>query len=958
MGRTGHLLRRRSWPALLVVVAVLATVALGAVAPVGAGAAPTTSGAPATPGAPGASGAPEAPVAPEAQAALADGSAEVIAVTSAPGDQVVDDVLAAVPDGSVSEVSAGRARQVALTVDAKGLDALRGAPHVQRIVENGKNFLTEEAWSTAVGASVAHTGGWDGTGQTVAVLDSGVQADHPYLAGKVVAQACFSGAYGSGTASLCPGVAGRASGPGTALPCTGVPECRHGTHVAGIAAGGPVTSPRSLSGVAPGASVVAVQVFTKGTTEAVCGGAPPCLFAYDSDIDAALQWLYDQKVAGTPGFGSLAAVNLSLGGGLHDGPCDTDPTKPYVDQLRSVGVATVAATGNDYRNGAGGPAQMAAPACISSVVSVAATNGAGALASYTDLAAGTTLLAPGTAMFSSTPGSAYASLSGTSMAAPVVTGALALLRQRWPSSSVTGRVGRLQATADAVPTALGPRPEVELAAALLGVPNGVRDVVASPGDGAVTLSWSPPSYQGDTSITGYLVTSTPAGGACATSGATSCVLTGLSNGTPYTFTIQASNAGGAGAVVVSPAVVPRTVPGPPVAVTATSGHEELTASWRPPASDGGAPVTGYRATAEPGGRSCTTADTTCTITGLAIGRPYTVTVVASNEAGDGPGSAPSAPAVPVWLPDLPAGSPIGSLDTVTGAAGSVSVAGWAIDPETRSPIAVHVYVDGRGTALMASSSRPDVGAAYPRYGAAHGFSTRIAAAAGAHRVCAYGIDVGVGGNRLLGCRTVTVPTGPPIGSLDAATAGVGSVSVAGWAIDPDTADPIAVHVYVDGRGTALVAGASRPDVGAAFPGYGPSHGFAARVAVPGGPHAVCAYGIDARTGSNSVLGCRVVMVPTGPPFGSLDVVSRSGSTVTVSGWAIDPDTTGTVQVQVFVGATRSTVTANRSRPDVGAAYPLYGPEHGFSATLPAAAGRLVCVVAADAGGSRTLLGCG
>ena len=131
---------------------------------------------------------------------------------------------------------------------------------------------------------------------------------------------------------------------------------------------------------------------------------------------------------------------------------------------------------------------------------------------------------------------------------------------------------------------------------------------------------------------------------------------------------------------------------------------------------------------------------------------------------------------------------------------AIVTSGWAIDPDTSAPIAVHAYVDAKGTALTADGSRPDVAAAFPGYGPAHGYSATLPASPGAHQVCVYGINSGPGGNTLLGCRTVVVPGGSPVGSLDVArlVPGVG-VTVGGWALDPDTASSIAVHVYVDGR---------------------------------------------------------------------------------------------------------------------------------------------------------------
>lgn len=104
---------------------------------------------------------------------------------------------------------------------------------------------------------------------------------------------------------------------------------------------------------------------------------------------------------------------------------------------------------------------------------------------------------------------------------------------------------------------------------------------------------------------------------------------------------------------------------------------------------------------------------------------------------------------------LPLGEPFGNLEAVwTGhKMGLVLVEGWAIDPDTRAPVTVHLYVDGsfRGS-TQADVVRPDVTAAYPTAGPAHGF-VRHDQLIGVHEVCAYAIDVGVGEtNPLLGCR--------------------------------------------------------------------------------------------------------------------------------------------------------------------------------------------------------------
>jgi hypothetical protein len=101
----------------------------------------------------------------------------------------------------------------------------------------------------------------------------------------------------------------------------------------------------------------------------------------------------------------------------------------------------------------------------------------------------------------------------------------------------------------------------------------------------------------------------------------------------------------------------------------------------------------------------------------------------------------------------------GSLDAVTGGAGTAAVRGWAIGPDTPgSAVTVHVYLDGVFAGqTTASGTRADVALAYPSAGAPHGFSTTVAAAAGIHTVCTYGLATVVGrDNPLLGCTRVTV----------------------------------------------------------------------------------------------------------------------------------------------------------------------------------------------------------
>jgi hypothetical protein len=303
------------------------------------------------------------------------------------------------------------------------------------------------------------------------------------------------------------------------------------------------------------------------------------------------------------------------------------------------------------------------------------------------------------------------------------------------------------------------------------------------------------------------------------------------------------------------------------------------------------------------------------------------------------------------------GTPIGSLDVVTTQPGSISVAGWVFVPGDPASPAV-ITVDGAPAArLTRTIARSDVQAFHPDAGPMAGFSGDIVLNGGSHRVCLTG---GAAPDGALGCRTITLPTGSPFGSLDVVTAGPGTVSVAGWVIDPDTTAPTDAHVWIDNSGTAVHADQLRTDVGAAFGAYGSGHGFNATIPMTGGSHDVCVFGFNVGGGSNSLLGCRTVVVPTGSPFGSIDAVARTPGGVSVAGWAIDPDTARPIPVHVYVGSVGTAITADQDRSDVGAVYAGYGSAHGFSATLAAPASPVtVCIFAIETvgAGSNQLLGC-
>jgi subtilisin family serine protease len=491
-------------------------------------------------------------------ALVVDGEAPVIAALALPGDlaarppverealvaAATEDLLADLPEGSYGEVTPlDLVGAIAVTVDGPGLRALRTAAAVEAIEPDVVHRPTSMNAPITVGADDAWADGADGSGRIVAVLDTGVDASHPYLGdggtSKVVAEACF-------TAGTCPNATGTQTGPGAAAPCDYEPDCQHGTHVAGIAAGG--SGLPLPSGYAHDADLLTAQVFTRFLDG---------VGARTSDVVRGLQWVYDQSSVRS----GISAVNLSLGGDRQyfpGGPCDADyaSTKNVIDLLRARGIATVVSAGNDGWRGA-----ISGPGCISSAVAVSSVNDSTMqLSEFSNISTDVELLAPGSFITSSWPNGQSGSMSGTSMAAPVISGALAVLAEVGPTTTVDQRIALLTQMGTPINAAgIAVRPYVQLDASVdalvAGQPLAPTSVVAWAGNGQAVASWQAPSNAGRAPVTSYQVTASPGGRTCTTA-ATSCTVTGLTNGTPHTLSVRAVNALGAGPAAGSDPVTP------------------------------------------------------------------------------------------------------------------------------------------------------------------------------------------------------------------------------------------------------------------------------------------------------------------------------------------------------------------------------------------------------------------
>jgi subtilisin len=258
----------------------------------------------------------------------------------------------AVLDKLSASASAGVRRRyqnfpvMAMEADAATLNELAQLPEVRAISED-RLLKPHLASSTPViGAPTAWAGGYAGNGQMVAILNTGVETTHPYFAGKIIEEACFSSTYSTYSAStVCPNGQETQYGTGAGRDCdTSIAGFTHGTHVGGIAVGNGDGLGRA-SGVAKDADILAIQVFSRFDSSTYCGSSTPCALAFTSDIIAGLDYVYSLR-----GTYNIAAANMSLGGGLYDhtSSCDGDWEKSTIDTLRAAGIATVIAAGNEY----------------------------------------------------------------------------------------------------------------------------------------------------------------------------------------------------------------------------------------------------------------------------------------------------------------------------------------------------------------------------------------------------------------------------------------------------------------------------------------------------------------------------------------------------------------------------------------------------------------------------------
>jgi len=250
--------------------------------------------------------------------------------------------------------------------------------------------LPKIAWDTAYGSvSISGTA-------TIAVLDTGIDAAHPDLAGNVVAGQSFLGTDPN-------------SDPNG-----------HGTALAGIAAASTNNS-TGMAGVAwKGASVSSVQVLGADGT------------GYDSDVMSGILWAADN---------GASVILMGFSSGSPD-----NAIGDAVSYAQSKGATLVAATGND------GSTAATYPAAIAGVIGVAATDQNDAVASFSNTGSAA-VAAPGVGIYATAPGGGYTTLTGTSAAAAETAGLAALLSASGKSAAAIA--SQITGTADSIGGAFG-----------------------------------------------------------------------------------------------------------------------------------------------------------------------------------------------------------------------------------------------------------------------------------------------------------------------------------------------------------------------------------------------------------------------------------------------------------------------------------------------------------------------
>lgn len=285
-------------------------------------------------------------------------------------------------------------------VDQEALESLESDPRVKAVVEPQVYETLLDYSAPQIGAD----GVWGfsidsiqvtGSGETICVLDSGIDADHEAFTGKILEEYCYCRIPNGDGHLCCP--------DNTDEDDSAEDDYGHGTHVSSIVAGYLPTH----KGIAHGADIVAIKVCNE---DGYCHGY---------DMVAGIDWCVTNKDA----YG-ITAITMSIGGGLFDSYCDNNQPalSAAINAAVNAGIPVVVASGNQ-----GSTTQISSPACIESAIPVGAVDDNDNI--YYNRGTLLDLLAPGRRIVAAKKGGGTMSKSGTSMSTPHASGAILLMSQ-------------------------------------------------------------------------------------------------------------------------------------------------------------------------------------------------------------------------------------------------------------------------------------------------------------------------------------------------------------------------------------------------------------------------------------------------------------------------------------------------------------------------------------------------
>jgi hypothetical protein len=291
--------------------------------------------------------------------------------------------------------------------------------------------------------------------------------------------------------------------------------------------------------------------------------------------------------------------------------------------------------------------------------------------------------------------------------------------------------------------------------------------------------------------------------------------------------------------------------------------------------------------------------------------------------------------------------PIGVLTSLTQTPGHLTATGWALDPSDPTSVRnVKARVDGTPVVITkADQPFANLSKSHPRAGDDHGYTMTFAVPEGTHKICIRATNIGLGSGNNVACQTRTVNYSPT-GKITSVTQAPGGMVIAGYATDPDTSAATSVTVILrkqhspdQNLGTLQADGSGKPK---------PGHMFSGRLKFPGpkyvpGDRTVCVRAKNlGRYGKNAVVDCATHSFNWNPKA-ALNTIAQHSPGARVTGWAVDPDTTKPISVDLYGDGKKLTrVTADGG----GANY----DGHHYTATVPLTDGKhTVCAVAINTG---------